>query len=216
MGSTAAPYRQRVRENSGTLVRHDNPRGQYQGMVRGSVEDDRTGSDTVSFEQFVREQRGPLLGFLRRRLSSEEDVQDIAQDSLARLIRYRANAPATWSALLYRIATNALSDRARRAHTHHATAHVSLDEDVHGLASADPAHEQRLDTHQALVRVQKALLHLPTRCRDVYLLNRIEGMSYAEVATHCGISVKAVEKHIGKALVLLRKHLVTQDATAIP
>jgi RNA polymerase sigma-70 factor (ECF subfamily) len=38
-------------------------------------------------------------------------------------------------------------------------------------------------------------------------LNRIEGMSYTEIAEHCGISVKAVEKHISKALRLLRERL---------
>jgi len=41
----------------------------------------------------------------------------------------------------------------------------------------------------------------------VYLLNRIDGLSYSQIAQHCGISVKAVEKHIGKALSLLRSKL---------
>jgi len=57
------------------------------------------------------------------------------------------------------------------------------------------------------VAVRAAVLRLPPRCREVYLLNRIEDMSYTEIARHCGISVKAVEKHIGKALSLLRVHL---------
>ena len=42
---------------------------------------------------------------------------------------------------------------------------------------------------------------------QIYLLNRIEGMSYTEIADHCDISVKAVEKHISKALKLLRERL---------
>ena len=35
-------------------------------------------------------------------------------------------------------------------------------------------------------------------------MNRIEGMSYIEIADHCGISVKAVEKHITRALAACR------------
>ncbi len=164
----------------------------------------------ISFESFVREQREALVGFLRRRVSSEEDAQDVAQESLARLIRYRDHAPEAWGPLLYRIAINALNDRARMAQTHHVADHVSLDENVYRMASADQAHDQQIATQQEFARVQKALLGLPTRCRDIYLLNRIEGMSYPEIAQHCGISVKAVEKQISKALALLRRSLGVQ------
>lgn len=204
-----------TRRKWGTLAGKRLSGARYRSMGRISVDGDQpieTSPETISFERFVREQRNPLLGFLRRRVSSEEDAQDIAQESLARLIRYRDHAPETWSALLYRIAINALNDRARRAQTHHANDHVSLDENVHALASSEQAHEHRLDTHQELARVQQALLRLPPRCRDIYLLNRIDGMSYPEIATHCGISVKAVEKQIGKALALLRKQLGELDA----
>src|SRR3546814_3955800 len=45
------------------------------------------------FEVFLREQQPALLQFLRLR-TSEEDARDIAQESLARLLRYRDNEPA--------------------------------------------------------------------------------------------------------------------------
>lgn len=161
----------------------------------------------ISFEDFLRGQREALVGFLRRRVSSEEDAQDVAQESLERLIRYRANAPESWRPLLYRIAINVLNDRARQAVTHHTADHFSLDEHVYKMASSEPAHEQQIASQQEFAQVQKALLRLPQRCRDIYLLNRIEGMSYPQIAVHCGISVKAVEKQISKALLLLRKSL---------
>ena len=167
----------------------------------------RQSGNALRFESFVREQRQSLLAFLRRRVPTEEDAQDIAQESLVRLIRYREHAPESWSSLLYRIAINALNDRARRAQSHHQHDHISLDEHSHGLASDDQEHDQRIANQQELARLQQALLGLPSRCREIYLLNRIEGMSYSEIAKHCGISVKAVEKNISKALALLRKKL---------
>lgn len=204
--------------NCDTLPRITLFRARYQGMGQRSAEGEQPegfpGSAT-SFDSFVREQRGALIGFLRRRVSSEEDAQDVAQESFIRLIRYREYAPESWGSLLYRIAINALNDRARRAHTHHTADHVSLDDNVFGLPSMDQAHDQQIETQQELARVQKALLGLPTRCREIYLLNRIEGMSYPEVAKHCGISVKAVEKQISKALVLLRKRLGEYGMEAI-
>ncbi|QWT22075.1 sigma-70 family RNA polymerase sigma factor [Bacillus sp. NP157] len=168
--------------------------------------------DDRAFEAFARERRGHLVAFLRQRLVPEEDTQDIAQESFTRLMKYRSEPPETWSALLYRIASNAVTDRARHARSHRANDHVRVDDFADFLASADPEQGHFLDTVRALEDVQKALLRLPERCRDVYLLNRIEGMSYAEVAAHCGISVKAVEKHISRALALLRRYVDTRSA----
>lgn len=163
--------------------------------------------DPANFEAFVRGQREGLVRFLRRRTPLEEDAQDLAQESLTRLIRYQGHAPTTWASLLYRIAINALNDRLRRAHTHSDARHTTLDSDLAELSSPEPSHEQRIATQQELALLQRVLLGLPPRCRQIYLLNRIEGMSYTEIAEHCGISVKAVEKHISKALKLLRERL---------
>jgi RNA polymerase sigma-70 factor (ECF subfamily) len=168
------------------------------------------------FEAFVRAQREGLVCFLRRRTPLEEDAQDLAQESLFRLMRYREHAPTAWASLLYRIAINALNDRVRRSHTHREAQHTTLETDFAKLASPEPSHEQRIATQQELAALRGAMLGLPVRCRQIYLLNRIEDMSYAEIAEHCGISIKAVEKHISKALRLLRERLAPSWPTNWP
>ena len=161
----------------------------------------------ADFDGFVRTQREGLVHFLQRRTRSVDDAEDLAQESLARLVRYRGHAPDTWAALLYHIAVNALHDRSRRAASRHDAQHVSLDGEAAELPATEPSHEQRTATEQELALLQRALLRLPDRCRQVYLLNRIEGMTYPEIAEHCGISVKAVEKHISRALRALRERM---------
>jgi RNA polymerase sigma-70 factor (ECF subfamily) len=52
---------------------------------------------------------------------------------------------------------------------------------------------------------------LPNQCKRVFLLSRFENKKYAEIATELGISVKAVEAHISKALDTLRKNLKSSD-----
>ena len=168
------------------------------------------------FDGFVRSQRDGLVRFLQRRTRSADDAEDLAQESFTRLMRYRGHAPDSWAGLLYRIAVNALHDRGRRSVSRFDAQHVSLDDAAGELPNEEPSHEQRTATEQELVALQRALLRLPDRCREVYLLNRIEGMSYTEIAEHCGISVKAVEKHVSRALRLLRERLAAHHTEVRP
>lgn len=164
------------------------------------------GEGDDGFDRFVREHRALLVAYLSRRIG-EDDAQDVAQEALVRLMRYRAQPFEQLRPLMYRIAINVIHDRGRRDTTRQVFAHVSLDQDFVGLPSLEPSHDQRIEHEQELALVRSAILQLPERCRQVYLLNRIDGMSYSQIAQHCGISVKAVEKHIGKALSLLRSRL---------
>ncbi len=156
------------------------------------------------FVRFLAEQREPLLAFLRRRGAAAEDAQDVAQESMVKLLRYRTQPPEALRVLLYRIALNGFSDLLRRGQARGAGQHVSLDADFHDLPSADPGPVQRLAAEQQLRRLRQGIQALPPRCREVYLLHRVENMSYPQIARHCGITVKAVEKNIGKALACLR------------
>ncbi|MDC2857968.1 MULTISPECIES: FecR domain-containing protein [unclassified Delftia] len=59
------------------------------------------------------------------------------------------------------------------------------------------------DTHsyrQALAGVEGALAQLPARCRDIFLADRIEGASHAELAERHGVSVKTVEREVMRAM----------------
>jgi RNA polymerase sigma-70 factor (ECF subfamily) len=55
--------------------------------------------------------------------------------------------------------------------------------------------------------IDKTLNSLPERCRNIFLLNRQDGLKYREIAEKMDLSVKTVEANMGKALKLLRKNL---------
>ncbi|MEM8909483.1 MAG: RNA polymerase sigma-70 factor [Bacteroidota bacterium] len=71
---------------------------------------------------------------------------------------------------------------------------------------SDPEHPAYLleqkEFHQQLLN---AIDQLPTTQKEVFLLNRIDQLKYREIAELLGISQKAVEKRMHKALVELRK-----------
>jgi RNA polymerase sigma-70 factor (ECF subfamily) len=44
------------------------------------------------------------------------------------------------------------------------------------------------------------LLRMPERTRTVFILRRLEGQRFQDIAVHLGISVSAVEKHMVRAI----------------
>ena len=65
--------------------------------------------------------------------------------------------------------------------------------------------EFKLEEKEFMARLQHAIAELPEGQREVFLLNRMDQMTYKEIAEFLGVSQKAVEKRMHKALVKLRK-----------
>lgn len=159
-----------------------------------------------AFDDFFIEHFPLLVKYLRKQGMSDVDAQDIAQESLYKLTRYRDLPAHALKALMYRISLNALCDLRRREASvrHH---HFESDFPIPEIPDETPQPEQWAEHREELARVRDAIDRLPERCKEIYLLNRIDGMSYSQISRHCGVSVKAVEKHIGKALSSLRTQL---------
>lgn len=56
-------------------------------------------------------------------------------------------------------------------------------------------------------KLQNTIAGLPEKCRVIYLMNRIDEMTYTEIAENLKVSVKAIEKQMSKALQILQKEL---------
>ena len=72
------------------------------------------------------------------------------------------------------------------------------------LESGAESSSEKLETQELQQHINKAIEALPERCRLVFSLSRYEEMTYAQIATSLGISIKTVENQISKALKLLR------------
>ena len=58
-----------------------------------------------------------------------------------------------------------------------------------------------------LIKIEEAIASLPEKQKEVFLLNRIEKKKYKEIAEMLGISVKAVEKRMHFALIIMREKI---------
>jgi RNA polymerase sigma-70 factor (ECF subfamily) len=59
-------------------------------------------------------------------------------------------------------------------------------------------------------KLQSVIALLPEGGREVFFMNRLEDLTYVEIADRLGLSVKAVEKRMSKVLSILREKLGTE------
>src|SRR3546814_14359987 len=117
------------------------------------------------------------------------------------MVRYRDSEPAeARRRRLYRVGGNVANDQLRYARSYHAAGHVTVDDALGATSTDEPTHDEHLAQQEELAAVVAIILTLPPRCQDIFLLNRVEGMTYVQVAENCGIPPKAVEQHSARTL----------------
>ncbi len=143
--------------------------------------------------------RRPLQRFFAGYRLNADDVEDLTQEVFMRLASgccpEELRRP---DAFVFTLARNLVRDRARRLHTKAASQSVAL-EDV-DLKSDTPTPDEALEHDERLDQVIAALESLKPATRRAFLLNRVHGYSYAEVARATGVSVSMIEKHVMAAL----------------
>jgi RNA polymerase sigma-70 factor (ECF subfamily) len=158
-----------------------------------------TECEGLSVHETVRRYHHSLLLFLRRRLRSPDDAQDVAQETYIRMLKYEgARDIQSPSSMLFRIAINVANDLGRVEHSRCVSDQCSID-DIE-LPCGRPSVERELVAREDLDLLFEAIEGLPPKCKQVFLLSRVQHMTYPDIARHCGISVKMVEKHISRAL----------------
>ncbi len=159
------------------------------------------------------ERRANLVRFFAARSGSSSLAEDLAQELYLKLATRDREDIAVENpvALIYRIATNVMLDRARgetravaRDSAWRNVAHLSLGgEDIADEAPADEAAASR----QRLRQLVEAVEALPPQMQRAFRLHKLEGRSHADTARVMGLSVKSVEKHVSGALKALTLRL---------
>jgi RNA polymerase sigma factor (sigma-70 family) len=160
--------------------------------------------EPLSVHNTVRRYHDSLINFLRQRLRTPEDANDVAQEAYIRMMQYQNSRQIrSPSSMLFRIAINVANDLGRSEQVRRASDQCSLD--AVELVSDTPSAEREISGQQELELLRAAIEDLPPKCRQAFLLSRVRRMTYPEIAVHCGISVKMVEKHISRALAVCMK-----------
>jgi RNA polymerase sigma factor (sigma-70 family) len=139
-----------------------------------------------------------LQRLLRRRGRSIDDAQDLVQETFLRLHIYAGeNDVGQKEAFLVRTALNLSIDQHRRER---AAAIVPFAWDAVPLVDPQPTPDVVCADRERLRHFRAGLLALSPRQREVFRLNRIEGLSTTEVAQQLQLSVSMVEKYATRAM----------------
>lgn len=140
--------------------------------------------------------RSALISSARR--IGGQDAEDVVQDAALRLVsvshREEIGEP---NRLLSRLTLRAAIDRIRWR-----VSRAGISVCAPGAEAIDPTGdpERALMGVQRLRAVRAEIDAMPPRRREVFLLHRIDELTYPQIAKRLGISVKAVEKHMSLAI----------------
>jgi RNA polymerase sigma-70 factor (family 1) len=168
--------------------------------------------DHEAFEQLYQTTVIHLTNQAYSILKDRDLVKDILQDVFVSLYTKRNELPADMNvmgylnnAVKYKVST-VMRDRLSRENHH-----LSILKTEEGSFLQSFPYENT----ELKKQIRAGIDTLPEKCRQAFMLNHYGSLGYKAIALEMGISVKTVEKHISKALQVLRKELSEEKYTCI-
>lgn len=158
------------------------------------------------FAEEVQPHEASLRAYLRHSLTSLSDVDDLMQECYARLLREHERGTIRSSrAFLFAVARNAVRDLLRRRAVSQA---MPITENAPLCVLEDGSNVvDFVSRREELAILTEAIRALPERCRHVFLLRKIQGLSQKEIAARLEISENTVETLVAKGARRCAEHL---------
>lgn len=161
-----------------------------------------TGIDRAGFEQLFDAYYDELHHFIYFKSGDTQLAEDIVQDAFLKVWEVRSKVRLESArALLYTMTGNLFANRYKRQ---------KLDFKLQQTLVEDRNFETpefELEIKEFDLKLQKVLTELNEKSRTVFLMNRIEKLTYSQIAQNLNLSIKAVEKRMKKALEYLHSEI---------
>lgn len=162
-------------------------------------------SDQVAFEMLFNSFQTTIFNFLLFKTKDYAIAEDLLQETFLKVWKTRSALDETRSIknYLYTIADNLTLNHFRHAKV---VSHYKgqIDSKMFSIVDNPQFILEEKEWHLALMR---AIEDLPEKTRIIFLMSRMEDLTYEEIAGRLSLSIKTVESHMTKALKLLRKTL---------
>ncbi len=160
--------------------------------------------DDAAFEEFFYLLQPCIYRFLFRFNGNNEIAEDLTQETFIKFWQSRDKIDTTLSpvAYLYRIARNLSMNYSRDVKQAE-----SFENKTELLLAFFKNPEKDYENSCLIDDFQKAIISLPNRCREIFILSRYHDMSYSEIAETLDIALQTVKNQMNKAIAILRKRL---------
>lgn len=187
----------------------------------------RDADDAAAFGELVERYQQRLVRVIHHLIGRPDEADDLVQEVFLRVYRTRRryHPKARFSTWIFTIANN-LALNALRSRTRRPVIPLSADSRPMGPqpfesvpAANSPAPSQQMQKQELAAIVKAALDTLNERQRMAVILNKFEGMNYAEIAEVMKLSTKAVKSLLSRARAALRDALqarLAADSTFLP
>ena len=163
------------------------------------------GGDISAFDEIYKRCSPILIKVASKKLQSKETAEDIVQDLFVGLFLKSKELEITVSlrAYLYRAVEFKMKNVVRAK-----IVREEYKRSVFFTPTCKNDFANRLEFYDYQKKINHSLKGLPDKCRKVFELSRNEEYSYKDISENLGISVSTVEKHISKALKVLRRDVL--------
>ena len=143
-----------------------------------------------------------LRNYVYYKSGDMQAAEDIVQDTFLKIWeRKESIRPDTVKSLMYKIANNLFLNR-----LDHQKVLLKFTSD-YSMSEYTAAPDFELEMKEFDQKLQRSISELDEKNRVVFLMNRIDDLTYKEIAQNLGLSQKAVEKRMGKAIAFLKEKL---------
>lgn len=155
-------------------------------------------------QDLFRRHHKELSRFLRGRVSSPEAAADLAQDVFLRMLTASPGKIENQQAYLFRAARNLAFNHNRRERL---VTYVNDPDVLHSIRDDAPNAEQALLSRQELAVVANTLAEFPPLHREIFILSRLEGMTYQAIGRRLGIPMQTAFSHVVRMLTRVQLRL---------
>jgi len=161
--------------------------------------------DEMAFELLFYRYRGKVGNFIRRSLPPDIDLEENVHEIFLRIWmnRNRLDPQLPFGPYLFKVARNLIIDVLRKQVMH--TVYLQDESFLADFGLNDT--ELKIEEKELQSWLQRVLEKLPEKRRNIFMLNRFDGLTYPEIARKLKISENTVDTQIRRSLQYLREEL---------
>jgi len=161
--------------------------------------------DINYFESIFKEYFNPLVNFVNKYLNNFENSREVVQMTFVKLWANRSNLEVRSSvkSYLFQTTKNTMIDYIRK------NKNILNAKELENSIATEFIDEQNenLDPYIIRAAVEKCLNNLKPKAREIFNLNKFEGLTYEEIAEYMKISKRSVEDNMSKIMIYLKEEL---------